>query len=75
MSNPYNCTCNKNRNLNTRYLLSTRSTINNENIKWCAHMVKVLGHPQEMHHVYRCEILAHDINANKVFTILKKLYI
>jgi len=42
-------------------------------------MVKVLGHlqgfPQEMHHVYRCQILTHDINANKMFTILKILLI
>lgn len=42
-------------------------------------MVNILGHlqglPQEMHHVYRCEILAHDINANKMFMILKILYI
>jgi len=69
----------QNGNLNTRCLLSTRSTINNENIKGCAHMVKELGHlqgfPQEMHHVYRCEILAHDIDANKMFMILKILYI
>jgi hypothetical protein len=39
-------------------------------------MVKVLGHLQgllqEMHHVYRCEILAHDIDANIMFMILRK---